>query len=445
MTSSSPDISPDIDGLVAELIELLGEDGVSTDRATRERASVDGCRMSPIITAKLPLGLADVIAYPRSAEEIGLVVAAAHRHGVPLTARGKGTANYGQGLPMSDGLVLDTTRARAIVEIGDGWVTAEAGAVIATIENAVRASGQELWMYPSTAQSTIAGFLAGGSGGTGSVEHGSISSGAFVRALDVVYADGDPRLVHVEGEDAAVFLHTYGTAGVIARATVALEPLQEWRALYASFGDHHAAAALMIPFGRREPSPRLVSTDPAEIANTLPSSAGIPRDRASFRAILRSDEIAWATEQIERAGGTVETVLDAPAEVIRMSMLSYNHAIEWLMKAYPGRYFHLELVGNALVERLDDVQAVYPGGLLHLEAQKDRPLGLLAAEYESEEAVYAAFAAFEGMGLFVHNPHQWLVDHQVARTRALKARTDPRSILNPGKMPDTDVVNAVMG
>lgn len=430
--------------LVSELIELLGEDGVATDLATRERASVDGCRMSPIITAKLPLGLADVIAYPRSADEIGLVVAAAARHGVPLTARGKGTANYGQGLPMSNGLVLDTTRARAIVEIGDGWVTVEAGAIIATIENAVRASGQELWMYPSTAQSTIAGFLAGGSGGTGSVEHGSISSGRFVRALDVVYADGDPGLVHVEEADAGVFLHTYGTAGVIARATVALEPLQEWRALYASFEDPHAAAGLVIAFGRREPSPRLASADPAEIANTLPASIGILPDRASFRAIVRDDEVAWAKEQIEAAGGSVETVLDAPAEIIRMSMLSYNHAIEWLMKAYPGRYFHLELVGNTLVERLDEVQAVYPGGLLHLEAQRDRPLGLLAAEFESEEAVYAAFPQFEAMGLFIHNPHQWWVDNQVARTRALKARTDPKSILNPGKMPDVDIVNAVM-
>lgn len=435
----------DVPGLIAELTELLGPDAVTDDLGIRERASVDGCRMSPILTAKLPLGLADVVAYPSTAEEIGLVVAAAYRHGVPVTARGKGTANYGQGLPMEDGLILDTTRARRIVEIGDGYVTVEAGAVFATIENAVRATGQELWMYPSTAQSTMAGFLAGGSGGTGSVEHGSISSGPFVLALDVAYANGSPELVHIEGEEAKVFLHTYGVAGVIARATVALEPLRAWRAVYASFPDYHQVMELMVPFGTREPSPRLVSADPAEIANTLPASPGLPADRASLRAILRQEELAWATERIEAAGGRVDLVLDEPAEMIRMSMLSYNHAIEWLMKAYPGTYFHLELVGNALTERLDEVQAVYPGGLLHLEAQKDRPLGLLAAEFESEEAVYAAFERFEAMGLFIHNPHQWWVDNQVARTRALKAVTDPRSILNPGKMPATDIVNAVMG
>jgi hypothetical protein len=53
--------------------------------------------------------------------------------------------------------VLDLTRARAIVEIGDGWVTAEAGATMVAIEAAVRETGQELWMYPSTAQSTTRG------------------------------------------------------------------------------------------------------------------------------------------------------------------------------------------------------------------------------------------------------------------------------------------------
>ena len=50
------------------------------------------------------------------------------RHGVPITPRGKGTANYGQTLPMAGGLVLDTSRARKILEVGDGWLRAEAGA-----------------------------------------------------------------------------------------------------------------------------------------------------------------------------------------------------------------------------------------------------------------------------------------------------------------------------
>ena len=49
--------------------------------------------MSPILSEQLPLGLADLVAYPADAEQIAAVVAAATRHRVPVTARGKGTGN----------------------------------------------------------------------------------------------------------------------------------------------------------------------------------------------------------------------------------------------------------------------------------------------------------------------------------------------------------------
>jgi FAD/FMN-containing dehydrogenase len=110
--------------LEAELVALLGARNVTSDLRARERASVDGARMSPIITELLPLGVADLVAWPTTAEDVGRVVAAAVRHGVPVTPRGKGTGNYGQAIPMSGGLVLDLSRARAVVEVGDGFITA---------------------------------------------------------------------------------------------------------------------------------------------------------------------------------------------------------------------------------------------------------------------------------------------------------------------------------
>ena len=114
------------------------------------------------------------------------------RHGVPITPRGKGTGNYGQAIPFDGGLVLDTSRAREILEVGDGFITAEAGATMVAIETTANKAGQQVLMYPSTANSTIGGFVSGGSGGTGSIKHGMLHTG-FVLALDVVHAVPDAR------------------------------------------------------------------------------------------------------------------------------------------------------------------------------------------------------------------------------------------------------------
>ncbi len=422
-----------VEALAAELRDLIGEKNVTLEIAARERASVDGARMSPVIAEQLPLGFADLVAYPESAEQIAIVVGAAVRHGVPITPRGKGTGNYGQGIPMSGGLVLDMTRARAITEVGDGFLTAEAGTTMVMVETTANKAGQQVLMYPSTAQSTLGGFLSGGSGGTGSIAHGMLHQG-FVLALDVVHAVPDATLVHVEGVDAEPYIHNYGTAGIIARATVKLEPLQDWRGFYASFDTFEQALSVIRPFADLEPTPRLVSADLPILANALPTDPAIPRDRASLRAILDIASLEEATRLVVEAGGRIEDVREGPQASMKISMLSYNHPIEWLQKTHPGTYFHVEVAGDELVDRIDEVHAVYPGGMLHIEAQKGRPIGMLAGVYTSAEDVYAGFARLEALGVGYHNPHQWYVDYEPERTLAHAATTDPGNLLNPGKL-----------
>ncbi|MFI7589635.1 FAD-binding oxidoreductase [Spongisporangium articulatum] len=423
----------DIDGLEAELRALLGDGGVSREPAVLERASVDGARLSPVLAEQLPLGRAELVAWPGSAQQIADVVAAAVRRGVPVTPRGKGTGNYGQAIPMRGGLVLDTSRARAIVEIGDGYALVEAGVPMAAIEKAANAAGQQVLMYPSTTASSIGGFLSGGSGGTGSIKHGMLHHG-FALELDVVHAGGEAALVHVEGAAAEPYIHNYGTAGIIARAKVALEPLQEWRAFYASFEQFEQALSVIRPFADIEPTPRLVSADGPVLAGALPEDEGIPAGRSSLRAILDVASIPAATALVEGAGGRVEVVREGARASLQVSRTSYNHPIEYLQHAYPDTYFHVEVSGDALVDRIDEVQAVYPGGMLHIEAQKGRPIGMLAGEYRSAAEVFAGFDRLTALGVGFHNCHQWYVDYEPARTAALAATTDPQGLLNPGKL-----------
>jgi FAD/FMN-containing dehydrogenase len=436
MTASPEQIT----ALAAELAVILGERGVTTELRGREKASLDGAKMSPILAEQLPLGLADIVAFPANADQIAQTVAAAVRHGVSVTPRGKGTGNYGQAIPLQGGLVLDMSKARAVVEVGEGYLVAEAGATMVAIEQAAREAGQQILMYPSTAQSSIGGFLSGGSGGTGSIKHGSNMSGSYVLALDVVHASPTPELVHVEGEEAQPYVHTYGTAGIIARATIALEPIQEWVGFYASFPTFADATSVIRQIGWLEPTPRLVSADLPRIADALPDDPAIPKGRASLRAILDASSVAAASALVEGAGGRVEEVREGPQATVKISMLSYNHPIEWLQKSTPETYFHVEVSGPALVERLDEVHEVYPGAMLHIEAQRDHPIGMLAAPYVSAEEVYAGYDRLTAIGVRFHSPHQWFVDHEVERTKALAATTDPDGLLNPGKIPLAETV-----
>lgn len=442
VTTASPTVSPGaLAALHAELVDLLGDRGVSTDQRTRERASVDEATMSPILSEQLPLGLADLVASPGTADEIDATLQAAVRRGVPVTTRGKGTGNYGQGIPLRGGLVLDTSRARAVVEVGDGWVTAEAGASMVALEQAAAATGQQLWMYPSTAQSTIGGFLSGGSGGTGSIAHGSNWQG-FVTALDIALP-GEPGLRHVEGDEAQPFVHTYGTAGVIARATVRLEPLQDWRAVYASFPTFEQALVAVRTLRGLTPVPRLVSADRAAIAATLPTDPAVVVGRASLRGIIDQAALDEAQDLITFAGGTVEDVREGLQQTTKVSMLSYNHPIWWLKRNTPDtEYFHVEVGGEALIDRIAEVEAVYPGGMLHIEAAHVGPIGMLTAPYTGAEDVYAGYPLLRDLGVRVHSPHQYYVDHGVEELLALKQHTDPDGLLNPGHVIDPSLVQS---
>ncbi|MBO9532200.1 MAG: FAD-binding oxidoreductase [Solirubrobacteraceae bacterium] len=437
-TQALPTADPDaVYALASELRELLGPRRATIEITAREKASIDGSPLSPVIAGQYPLGLADLVAFPASADEIAGCVAAAVRHGVPITTRGKGTGNYGQAIPMRGGLVLDTSKAGKVVSIEDGLLTAEAGCRMLTMESAAREAGQQLWLYPSTLQSTIGGFLGGGSGGTGTIKHGPNWDG-FVAALDVVHAEPDAHLIHVEGDAATGYLHSYGVGGVIARATVRLEPLQDWTCLWASFEDFHDAFAMVRALRQLEPLPRLVSADPPKLVGPMPESAAMPKGRASLRTILDASTVPAARTLIEGAGGTIHEERTDPAAPLAVSMLSYNHGVWWLLESEPGQWFHIEVAGEALIDRIDEVHQVLPGAVLHIEAGHTVPIGMLACRYSGPDDVPTVMARLAELEVGTHDCHQWYVDREVEHVRQLALRTDPRGLLNPGKWKPED-------
>ncbi|CAN5228816.1 FAD-binding oxidoreductase [soil metagenome] len=436
--STGPDDSPvdpqTLRDLAEELRGIVGPDGVSDDPAVLARVSVDEATMSPILRPRIPSRTADLHATPRSAEQIAQVVGAAVRHGVPVTVRGRGTGNYGQGIPLRGGLLLETTRAKTIVELAEGRLLAEAGARMIDLERAARESGQQLWMYPSTVQSSLGGFLAGGSGGTGSLTRGWIEDG-FVRSLDVAHATGQGELTHIDAADVLPYLHAYGTTGVIAAAEVALEPALDWVSVWASIPDFRAAQRALLQVTEFDPAPRIASTDMAAINESFPPRSPVTSGQASFRAVVVRSQLPQLEELVERAGGRIEEVREGLQAVMAISLLSYNHPLWHMIRATGGEYFHVETGGMALVDAFDDVIGVFPGAVMHLDASVGFPIGMVGAPFESEEAVEAGVRRLQELGLFARSPHHWTLDRRADLAASVAALTDPHGLLNPGKLP----------
>jgi hypothetical protein len=59
---------------------------------------------------------------------------------------------------------------------------------------------------------------------------------------------------------------------------------------------------------------------------------------------------------------------------------------------------------------------------------------MVVAEYRSEQEMLAGIGKMEAIGMGVHSPHQWYVDRNVALAIETARRTDPKGLLNPGKL-----------
>ncbi|MFI8073652.1 FAD-binding oxidoreductase [Streptomyces sp. NPDC086033] len=425
--------TPGIEEFCTEAAEILGSDGVIRDRAAREKASCDWAHMSPILSAKLPAGHAEAVLRPTSHEQLPGILALAHRHRVPLTPRGKGTGNYGQAIPLYDGAVLDLTGCGRVLNAGDGWIRAEAGAKMSDLEAHARTLGQELWMFPSTFGTTLGGFLSGGSGGTGSLVHRTNSDG-FVQELTVVPCTADAEPFTVRESDALPYIHAYGTTGFIATATVRLQRARTWTGLFAAFADWASATAALSALVRMEPAPRLASLDEAGLVRVYRPDPALDPTALSLRAIVEEEAVDQARAIVEASGGRVLDVRPAPDGPALISSLSFNHPTYHLMKAEDG-WFHLEIGGDVLLGDTTEIRKVFPDTLLHLEGMRSGTVGMLMARYQDEQTVYDGIAALQALGVGVHSPHNWHVDRRLELVREAARTADPLGLLNPGKIP----------
>ncbi len=409
---------------------------------------------SPVLKEKMDHLEADFVVSPRSEAEVIEILRVCYAHDVPVTTRGAGTGNYGQAMPLRGGCVMHLRHLDKVREIGPGRVVVEPGAIIRDIDAQTRAhSGQELRMMPSTyATATIGGFVAGGSGGIGSVRWGALRDFGNIIRLRVVTMEAEPRVLELTGDELPRVSHAFGTNGIITELEMPLAPAYDWVELIVTFDDLMEATQFTSDVAAQDGLLlKLATTIEAPIAHdyfqrlkgrvgpgthlvillVAPHSLeGLFTFMGAYpgaAVLYRSDDCDW-----ERGPGA-------------LAEYTWNHTTLRALKVDPSVTYlqvrcappdHVEMV-RRLKERFGDEV------LMHLEVMRETGQVMFAilpiVKYTTRARLEEIIAQHEEMGAMVFNPHRYTLEEggrQSADERqlAFKKEADPKGLLNPGKM-----------
>ena len=439
--------------IAAELSEVVSDPArVLTAPAVLERLSHDFYWYSPVLRPLLAGKNGEVAVQAVSVDEVLAILRFAGKHEIPVTVRGAGTGNYGQCVPLEGGIILDLSLMDKLEGIAaDGVAVCQPGLRLAVLETEARKKGWELRMYPSTlAKASIGGFLAGGSGGIGSVRHGGLRDFDTVRAFEVVTMEEEPRVVLHEGAAVHEILHAWGANGVLTRIWFALAPAVEWTQFTAAFYTYEEAFRFTQTIAVEEKwTKRLATVFEWPIPSFFTPIKQIVRVDKSLALIMIAKEQADALRATaEGAGGEVTFVgeFTGPRTQPLLSDYTWNHTTLWAMKADAAyTYLQCGFSPTECEEQFRLLRTRFGDEILfHIEFMKNGdgiviPGAIPIVRFTTEERLNEMIAYCRSIGVFVANPHvNYLEDGGRFRADNIqllaKQKYDPRGLLNPGKM-----------
>lgn len=435
-----------LDRLVAD----LGDIPVVTEQKVVRRRSRDFFWYSPILNAQLGGKSADLIVLPRNEDDVIGVAAACARHRVPMTVRGGGTGNYGQAVPLQGGVLLDISGLDSIEWIKPGVVRVGAGAKMNAIDAAAQAQGWELRMHPSTKRmATIGGFVAGGSGGIGSVTYGGLREPGNILAARIVTLEEEPRVIELRGDAAQKVNRAYGTTGIITALEMPLAPAWKWIDVVVVFDDFVEAAAFGYEAALAD---GIVKKVLAPITWPLPSYFGAlkpycPDGKSVLMAMIAEPSLESFKSLLGRRGNiTLEMPTDDSPSRVPLYEYCWNHTTLQVLKTDRSvTYLQCLYPHGGVLEKVVEMRELFGDEVLqHLEfirfGGRITCSSLPVVRYTDADRLNEIIRLHEERGVFIANPHVFTIEDGSRYKRAdadqlgFKHEVDPHGLLNPGKM-----------
>ncbi len=437
----------DLEGFLA----ALGRMPVETNTAIVRRKSRDMSLMfSPLMKRELEGLSADLVVQPQCKEDLLCIASAAARYRMPLLARGAGTCNFGQGIPLQGGAIVDTTALKKVLWIKEGAVRAETGARLIDIDNETRKSSLELRMHSSTKRvATIGGFVGGGHAGVGSCVYGILRDRGNILGLEVISVEEDPKIVELRGSDVNLVHHAYGANGLITEVEMPLAPAWQWVEAIVTFRHFMEAVRFCETLARSDGIvKKLISVLAWPLGEMIEQLEPIvPRGRhAVLCMVAKQSREGFEALTADYAGDIVCTAPEGEGPYkFPIYELSWGHTQLHVNMRDRSRNSVIGLFPPG--DLLGSIERVYRAfenlGPMHLEAKRFD--GLLTFQGSpifrilDDQDLVSMVAGMEAEGVRVANNHTFLVEKggmkPIAEADlAFKRRMDPYNLLNPGKI-----------
>lgn len=436
----------------ATLTELVRDfEGLEliTGGSELQRLSYDCFDYSPVLEPLLGGHRAQLAVRPPDTDGVRRVAAACARHGVALTLRGSGTGNYGQCVPLAGGVVLDLSRLNRLrhLDPATGVVTAEAGCLLADLDRQMAPHGRALRLVPSTYRSaTLGGFIAGGSGGIGSIRWGFLRDPGHLIGLEVVTVEPQPRVLQLEATASRALNHAYGTNGILTALSLATTPAVDWQQLVVEFDHWDAAlgAAQALPASALELNALCLLE--RSLAQRLPGPAGCaPVGGHRMLLLAAPDALAVLKGWWPDLGGQlIWSAPQAGGRGLPLRELSWNHTTLHARAKEPGWTYLQLLLPQPEGEAIEALRQRWGEDLLwHLEAVRQqgvaRLAGLPLVRWHGEGLLHELMDQVRELGGVIFNPHVITVEDGGlgvidADQVAAKVAHDPQGLLNPLKL-----------